>query len=219
MSKQLKELPIKEICGKEADYLIWDLNRMWGLVLSGMGTEEFVVDFTEFTDKGLPCLKANETDEYEGYLAVINGETLAALYGLYGSRLLEGNVRGYLGARKKSKIKEDSQKTIRTDPDKFFAYNNGISCISTGIELDEDGDALYLKSAKYLQIVNGGQTTASIYCRKRQAILDSVLLREYQIQMKLSVIKQEVTDDSDQHWNELIEDLISSALFKYTEHG
>ncbi|MDB3999139.1 AIPR family protein [Litorivicinus sp.] len=220
ISKQLSELSSKEICGKPADYQIWDLNRMWALALSAMGTEEFIIDFTEFTDKGLLCLKANETDEYEGYLAVISGETLAAMYDLYGSRLLEGNVRAYLGARGKKSKNQGILNTIREFPDKFFAYNNGISCISTGIELEQDGDALYLKSAKYLQIVNGGQTTASIYVAAKASTNGFSPVGGISVQMKLSVIKERVTAEPDQpDQSAALEDLISKiARYSNTQN-
>ena len=43
----------------------------------------------------------------------------------------------------------------------FLAFNNGISATADFIELDKSGG--FIKSVKNLQIVNGGQTTASIY--------------------------------------------------------
>ena len=82
------------------------------VLLSGHGwVEEFVIDFTRFSERGLPCLKANDTDEYEGYLAVIDGDTLAGIYDTYGSRVLEGNVRAYLSAR--GKVNKGIQQLLR----------------------------------------------------------------------------------------------------------
>lgn len=188
ISKQLKELSTKNICGVPSSYQIWDLSRMESLSLSTIGSEEFIVDFTEFTEKGLPCLKANDTNDYEGYLAVIDGSTLAGIYDKYGSRVLEGNVRAYLSAR--GKVNKGIQGTISNDPDKFFAYNNGISCTSTGVCIEQNGDAIYLKSANYLQIVNGGQTTASIYIASKSGSSGFSSVADVSVQMKLSVIKQ-----------------------------
>lgn len=218
LSKQLKELSSKEICGIPCGYQIWDLGRMKSLTLSSIGSEEFVVDFTQFTEKGLPCLKANETHDYEGYLAVINGETLAGLYDRYGSRILEGNVRAYLSAR--GKVNKGIQATISNDSDKFFAYNNGISCTSTGVNVEQDGDAYYLKSANYLQIVNGGQTTASIYIASKSGKTSFNPVSDVSVQMKLSVIKKkEIAGEDPEKSADALEDLIYHiARFSNTQN-
>lgn len=113
ISKQLRELETSEVSGVTVDYQIWDLNRMNSIALSPIGSEEFEVFFTDFTSNGLPCLKANETHDYEGYLAVIGGETLANIYDRYGSRVLEGNVRAYLSAR--GAVNKGIQQTIQND--------------------------------------------------------------------------------------------------------
>jgi hypothetical protein len=218
ISKQLKELSAKEVCGVPCGYQIWDLGRMRSLTLSAIGSEEFVVDFTEFTEKGIPCLKANETHDYEGYLAVIDGETLAGIYDRYGSRVLEGNVRAYLSAR--GKVNKGIQATISNDADKFFAYNNGISCTSTGVNVEQDGDAFYLKSASYLQIVNGGQTTASIYIASKSGRSGFSSVSDVCVQMKLSVIKEKEVEGADSEKRaDALEDLIYHiARFSNTQN-
>ncbi len=207
LSRQLRELEVKEVCNKPAEYQIWDLNRMRSIALSAIGSEEFEVDFTEFTEKGLPCLKANDTHDYEGYLAVIDGETLAGIYDRFGSRVLEGNVRAYLSAR--GKVNKGIQATIANDAEKFFAYNNGVSCTSTGVTVEKEGDTYYLKKAKYLQIVNGGQTTASIYIASKASRTGFSHVSEISVQMKLSVIKEEMKEGEDLEKNaSALEDLI-----------
>ncbi len=218
LSKQLKELSAKEVCGIPSGYQIWDLGRMRSLTLSAIGSEEFVVDFTEFREKGLPCLKANETDDYEGYLAVIDGETLAGIYDRYGSKVLEGNVRAYLSAR--GKVNKGIQATIANDSDKFFAYNNGISCTSTGVNIEQDGDAYYLRSATYLQIVNGGQTTASIYIASKSNRSGFSSVSSLSVQMKLSVIKEkEIKGEDSEQRADVLEDLIYHiARFSNTQN-
>ncbi len=218
ISKQLKELTAKEVCGIPSSYEIWDLGRMRSLTLSAIGSEEFVVDFTEFREKGIPCLKANETDDYEGYLAVIDGETLAGIYDRYGSKVLEGNVRAYLSAR--GKVNKGIQSTIANDSDRFFAYNNGISCTSTGVNVEQDGDAYFLKSATYLQIVNGGQTTASIYIASKSSRSGFSPVSSVSVQMKLSVIKQkEIKGEDSEQKADTLEDLIYHiARFSNTQN-
>ena len=111
ISKQLREMPALEVFGKNVECQIWDLNRMEALALSSLGAEEFEIDFTRFDKDGLPCLLANDTSDYEGYLVVIDGDTLAGIYDKYGSKILEGNVRAYLSAR--GKVNKGIQNTIR----------------------------------------------------------------------------------------------------------
>ena len=65
----------------------------------------------------------------------------------------------------------------------FLAYNNGIAATADHIELDRTGH--YIKSISNLQIVNGGQTTASIYytAKKDKADISGIF-----VQAKVSVI-------------------------------
>lgn len=89
------------------------------------------MDFTSIVPGGLPCLAASvESDNYRGgLLCVIPGTALAQIYQQYGSRLLEGNVRSYLGIR--GKINKMIRKTVVAEPTMFFACNNGISATAT----------------------------------------------------------------------------------------
>ena len=69
----------------------------------------------------------------------------------------------------------------------FFAYNNGVTATAEEVEIDDDGGRLLLRRLKNFQIVNGGQTTASIHsahCRK-------VDVSQTFVQMKLSVVDPE----------------------------
>lgn len=186
MSGTIKELPETEIEGVPTEYHIWDVSRLAAVSYSALGIEEFEVDFTEFVEDGLACLKASSTDEYQGYLAVIPGDVLARVYDRYGSKLLEGNVRSFLTAR--GKVNKSIQGTIRAEPEKFFVYNNGITCTATEARLVDDESGTRLLAAKYLQIVNGGQTTASLHAALR---LGQQRLDKIHVQMKLSVVTVE----------------------------
>jgi len=183
LSDRVKDLPIDELDGVPVEYHIWDVGRLKAASTSILGTEELEIDFTEFVDGGLPCLKASKTKDYEGYLCVIQGDALAGLYDRYGSRLLEGNVRSFLSTS--TKINKGIQKTIRAEPDRFFVFNNGISATATYANISETSEGHKLLSAKYLQIVNGGQTTASLHAAKRK---DNADLGSIHVPMKLSVV-------------------------------
>jgi len=183
LSDSAKELSIDEIDGIPVEYHIWDISRLKAVSSSILGTEELEIDFTEFVDDGLQCLKACQTENYESYLAVIPGNVLVNIYERYGSRLLEGNVRSFLNTS--VKVNKGIQKTIRAEPDKFFIYNNGISATATSANIRQTEKGPKLVSVKYLQIVNGGQTTASLHVAKRK---DNADLSAIQVQMKLSVV-------------------------------
>lgn len=193
LSDRIKELPIEELDGIPIEFHIWDIGRLKEVSFSILGTEELEIDFTDYMDGGLPCLMASKTDDYEGYLCVIDGNALAELYDRYGSRLLEGNVRSFLSTT--VKINKNIQATIRSEPDRFFVFNNGISATATYANIVETATGPKLLSAKYLQIVNGGQTTASLHVAKRK---DNADLSAIHVPMKLSVVlakEKEMLDD------------------------
>jgi hypothetical protein len=192
LSGLVKDLPQGEIDGRPIEYHIWDIGRLFAVSASPFGAEELEIDFTKFVPAGLPCLAASQAEDYQGYLAVIPGEALAELYDNYGSKLLEGNVRTYLSASKK--INKGIQGTIRREPERFFVYNNGISATATCVSIVDTLQGPRLVSAKYFQIVNGGQTTACLHIAKRK---DKADLSDIHVQMKLSVVTARDPDKLD----------------------
>ena len=119
-------------------------------------------------------------------LAIVNGELLARLYDEYRDRLLEKNVRSFLQV--KGSVNKGIRDTLREEPEMFLAYNNGISVTAESVELirDENGKPS-IKSIRDMQIVNGGQTTASIFQASRDKKFDNDLSQVF-VQMKVSVI-------------------------------
>lgn len=202
LSDRIKNLPMRDLDGIPIEFHIWDIGRLKAVSSSILGTEELEVDFTEFVEGGLPCLRASQTNDYEGYLCVIQGDALAELYDRYGSRLLEGNVRSFLSTS--VKINKGIQATIRAEPDRFFVFNNGISATATYVNVSETAEGPRLLSAKYLQIVNGGQTTVSLHVAKRK---DNAELGAIHVPMKLSVVLAKET--------ELLDEMIQS-IAKYS---
>lgn len=192
LSDRVKDLPQGEIDGRPIEYHIWDMGRLHAVSASTFGAEEIEIDFTRFVPSGLPCLIASQAEDYQGYLAVIPGDALADLYDFYGSKLLEGNVRSFLNTS--GKINRGIQGTIRKEPERFFVYNNGISVTATSASVVETPQGYRLTSAKYFQIVNGGQTTASLHVAKRK---DNADLSAIHVQMKLSVVTARDTEKLD----------------------
>jgi hypothetical protein len=188
LSTRVKDWPEGEAGGIPTEFHIWDINRFHQVYESRTGRDELTVDFTEVVSGGLPCLAASvDTDDYRSFLCVIPGSLLASIYQQYGSRLLEGNVRSFLGTR--TRINKAIRKTVTSEPTLFFAYNNGISATATAA-VTETGNGLHLMSVTDLQIVNGGQTTATL--ANALADKDSGLEQTF-VQMKLSVIPPETT--------------------------
>ncbi|MMZ47717.1 AIPR protein [compost metagenome] len=163
---------------------IWDMERLYRLLSSGKGREPVEFDILSKLGAGLPCLKMPLSNEiYEAYLLFIPGQLLADVYEEFGERLIERNVRSFLQMRGTNRGIRD---TIINEPEMFVAYNNGISATSDRVEFEEREDgSLVLSKIHDFQIVNGGQTTASIYhtLKKKNDV------SRINVQMKLTVIK------------------------------
>lgn len=164
---------------------VWDLSRIERFVSSGQTREDLVVDFAEDFGEPIPALKASfEGSPLDSYIAVVPGVQLAAIYDKWEARLLEANVRSFLQAR--NKVNRGIRDTIRDDPSMFFSYNNGLSATAESVEVAQSPDgALLLLSAENFQIVNGGQTTASIHAARK---LSPEQLKQVFVQMKLTVV-------------------------------
>src|SRR5690606_35207677 len=140
----------------------------------------------------IPCLAMpSNNDLYECYLGIVPGNLLSALYKNYGTRLLESNVRAFL--QQTGKVNKGIRDTIKDNPHMFLPYNNGLATTAQEVKtrIDEKGQLL-ITGVKDFQIVNGGQTTASIFHTEKKFKAD---LSEVFVQMKLTVIKDEVKKD------------------------
>ena len=182
LSTRVQSLDDIEIQGFKCTYDIWDLSRLFRIESSGKAKEDMIVDFHDYYPDGIPCLTAfTGTRDYESYLLVIPGNMIADLYDRYGERLLEQNVRTFLQFR--GNVNKGLRNTILNEPHMFFAYNNGLAATAESIEF-QDGNTS-ISSVTNLQIVNGGQTMASIFTAKKKSKAD---LANVYVQMKLSII-------------------------------
>lgn len=189
MSSRIREIPSTMIGTATAEYHIWDITRLQSLYASKTGKEDIVINLKEFSERGIPCLQAGSTDEYTAYLCTIPGSILAYLYNTYGGRLLEGNVRSFLSA--KGKINKGIRNTILNEPSMFFAYNNGIAATAYAVEMEHGDGCTYITQITSLQIVNGGQTTASLAAAIINDRDRANGLRDIYVPMKLSVVTPE----------------------------
>jgi hypothetical protein len=119
-----------------------------------------IVDFNIDFGCSIEAIKAADESNFETYLCVLGAEGLAKLYRRENTRLLERNVRSFLEFRGVNKGIKD---TIIKTPARFIAYNNGLTITASESEIENLDGRYFIKSLTDFQIVNGGQTTASIY--------------------------------------------------------
>lgn len=172
-----------EISGIKVYYHIHDINKLYQL--SEESRLPIEIDFNDFCGEkfDIPCLPAsNSNDDYKAYLAIMPGKCLAKLYEQYGSRLLEQNVRSFLQFT--GDVNKGIRQTIKNEPRMFFAYNNGIAATADHIEIDNNNRICKIRN---LQIVNGGQTTASIYTTEKK---DKADISDIYVQVKFSIIEK-----------------------------
>ena len=166
----------------------WDVARLFKINETNSVHEPIEIEFEKFTQegRGLQCLKVPSIDEmYDCYLAIVPGEVLANLYKEYSNELLESNVRAFLGQT--GKFNKGIRDTIRTKPQMFLPYNNGITATAESVVTKLIDGQLVITKLNDFQIVNGGQTTASLYhTQKKHKEAD---LSKIFVQMKLTVIK------------------------------
>lgn len=169
-----------EISGYNIIYRVFDINNLYQI------SEDAHAPITINLAEGkwhIPCLHAPSSNEdYDAYVTILPGDFLYEIYDIYGGRLLEQNVRSFLQFT--GKINQGIRDTIKNSPHMFLAYNNGIAATADSMEVDSNG---YIKSISNFQIVNGGQTTASIYHTKKK---DKVDISDIYVQVKLSIVKK-----------------------------
>ncbi len=186
----VETLPADIIDGISVTMSLWDIIRLHRLETSGKERGAISVDFQERFGEPLPCLRAPSRQEgYHAFLTLLPGTVLRDIYADFGPRLLERNVRSFLQAR--GKVNRGIRDTISKEPERFLAYNNGITLTGEAVHLIGEGTALAISRIDGLQIVNGGQTTASLLATDH----GRANLSEVQVAAKLIEIE---TDDHDE---------------------
>lgn len=185
MSERIRTIESGLTAGIKTTYEIWDQRRILDVAEAETRSEDIEIDFTKWFPEGLPCLIAGQSDSsLPSYLAVLPAKVLVEIFSEHGSLLLESNVRTFLSAR--GTVNRGIQETLRDAPDRFLAYNNGLTTTAMSVEVEGGRQGAHLKAIRGWQIVNGGQTTASIahYIRSgKDRSVDGV-----SVQMKLVVV-------------------------------
>lgn len=169
---------------------VLDIEKIFLTKMAGFQKEDLVIKCADFGFEGIPCIKAEiETDQYDSYLAIVPGPFLAEIYKKHGPALLESNVRSFL--KFNGAVNKGMRATILnpTEKSRFFTYNNGISTTAKAVETDMlPGQGLIITAFTNLQIINGGQTTATLAATNIKSNAD---LSGIYVQMKLTILKEE----------------------------
>ena len=188
LSSRFRNLNKRSIEGFETIYDVWEMGRFSRISQSKHAKEDIIIDLTKFVKNGIPYLQAHtESSMYKSYLLAFPGQLLAEIYDQYGERLLEQNVRTFLQFR--GGVNKGVRNTLKNQPEMFFAFNNGLAVTAEATKTFNNR----LLEVKNLQIVNGGQTTASIFMSKLQD--KTIDLNKVYVQVKLTVIDSEKVDE------------------------
>lgn len=179
---------VEEIAGQRVSFRTYDLEDLKNK-FSQLNKESVVTDFLELFQSTVTALKISTTPDFDVYMCSLKGEWLARLYKEDSIRLLEANVRSYL--KRTAKVNAGILDTVKNSPEEFVSYNNGISAVATDIKVTVDtgvhSKIVSICSIDNFQIVNGGQTTATLYeCLKDKLINE---LQEIVVPVKLTVVK------------------------------
>lgn len=173
-----------EWSGRTIEHDAFDMVRLHRILGEGETRSDIAVDLRQLAGSPLPCLPVrSDAGGYEAYLTVMPGDMLSKIYQRYGVRLLELNVRAFLGVQGRKSVNAELRRTIAEQPAMFLAYNNGIVATVDEIEFDEAGnDRSLITGLRGLQIVNGGQTTASLH---RAHFKDRLSLDNVEVPVKI----------------------------------
>lgn len=166
-------------------YDLVDLENKFGQI----NRENFETNFVELFLEPIEALLVTSTADFDVYMCSMKGIWLAKLYKEDSIRLLEQNVRSYL--KRTAKVNAGILDTVKYSPEEFITYNNGISAVATGIEIGKDCNVqahlVKINSIYNFQIVNGGQTTATLYECFKDKLTEK--LSKVLVPVKLTVVK------------------------------
>jgi hypothetical protein len=209
LSKQVKSVKQEDFLDRPVELNVWTIERFCQTFASN-ASEIIEFDTAEFGCDGIQCIKAAIGDQtaYDAYLGIIPGQFLADIYLKYGSKLLQGNIRAFLSVR--GKVNKGIRDTIINSPENFFTYNNGIAIVARSVSFSEDGSRII--HFKDPQIINGGQTTASL----ANAIIrkeDKKGMDNLFVPLKLTVlnVESDMSEEQVEHYNQITKTISQCA--------
>lgn len=194
LSSYVKKLDIPDFTygGQKfkVDLDVLDIEKIYRSRMAGFQKEDVIINCSDFGIDGIPCIKAEiETEQYDSYLAIVPGQFLCDIYKKYSSSLLESNVRSFL--KFNGGVNKGIRGTILNEKSRFFTYNNGISTTAAEVTVENTPSGAKITSFENLQIINGGQTTATLAAT---SIKNNADLSGIYVQMKLTVLRDSDPD-------------------------
>ena len=179
---------------KEIDIYIKlvDLGYLYSVSTALGNADPLKVSFKDVFGSSIEVLKAASEEHFESYICILPATGLANLYKKESSRLLEKNVRSFLNFTAKG-TNIGMRNTIRNEPEKFVAFNNGLTITGVRSEIRKDNGKIFIESIDDFQIVNGGQTTASIYFSMK----DGLDISKINLMAKINIVKDVTADELD----------------------
>lgn len=175
------------------EYLFWDMEEIRKVENSRQSNKEIKIDLEGDYQTKLECVKVvDEETNITTYLAILPALTLAKIYDRYKIRLIDKNVRNFLGG--KVKVNKAMANTVITQPNLFFNFNNGLSSTANDVYKKEEDGKTYIIGFRNWSIVNGGQTTSTIYTMYKKSRENWPLLQRAYVAVKISEIKQTIED-------------------------
>lgn len=209
LSKQVKSISKPDFLDRPVEINLWTVERIFNTFATS-GSEIIKFKTSDFNCDGIPCLKAElgSAAEYDAYMGIVPGSFLADIYLKYGSKLLQGNVRAFLSVR--GKVNKGIRNTIMKEPWNFFTFNNGIAIVARSVEFSRDGSRIVGFTDP--QIINGGQTTASL----ANAVIkkeDKLGLDTLYVPMKLTVLNvdDEMSEEETDSYNKITKTISQCA--------
>ena len=204
----------------DCEYHVWDIENVHRADLSGRQMSEINITL----DNPIECIRLNDpNDKVNTYLGIISAYELASIYSKYKDKLLDQNVRNYLGGR--NRVNAKISKTLRETPEMFFSFNNGISSTAAEVVIkknefaeDSDSSKIYITGLRNWHIVNGGQTTCTIFNAFKKGVdikkaYLTVKVSEIRDKEKNAIIVQDIAESANSQTQ--IKDSDLSANHKY----
>ena len=165
---QTKNFMSKSINDKTVKLEVMDIERLYRHTVAGKPRDEIVVNLKELCGRSLQCVYVPKGDSNYSYaLTAFPANIIYYLYDKFNARLFEANVRSFLSFTRK--VNQGIRDTLLDEPEYFMAYNNGLVIIVDNMIIDHEENGNFVISwLKGIQIVNGGQTTSTIYFTKKK---------------------------------------------------
>lgn len=189
-----KKDDIEDIDGQSVSFRTYDLEDLKNK-FKQLTNVNSTLDCNENFHCELNALNLMSSVDFDVYLLGMKGTWLAELYKQDSVRLLESNVRSYL--KRTSKVNAGILSTVKNNPEQFVSFNNGISAVATNLTLAKtpnQNQLVKIQKIDNFQIVNGGQTTATLYECLKDKLSDN--LNDVIVPVKLTVVKNIGNADS-----------------------